>query len=45
MDHYHAGIALGLAIGLLAGFLFVAFLFKRKVLDMHFDRQFSPKMA
>ncbi len=39
MDHYHAGIALGLAIGLLAGFLFVAFLFKRKVLDMHFDER------
>ena len=39
MDHYHAGIAVGLAAGILAGLVFVAFLFKKKVLDMHFDER------
>ena len=39
MDYYHAGIAVGLAAGILAGLVFVAFLFKKKVLDMHFDER------
>lgn len=39
MDHYHAGIAVGLAAGIIAGLVFVAFLFKKKVLDMHFDER------
>lgn len=39
MDYYHAGIAVGLAAGIIAGLIFVAFLFKKKVLDMHFDER------
>lgn len=39
MDHYHIGIALGISVGLLAGLLFVALLFKKKILDMHFDER------
>ena len=39
MDHYHAGILVGLAAGIIAGLVFVAFLFKKKVLDMHFDER------
>lgn len=39
MDHYHMGIAVGLAAGIVAGLLFVAFLFKKKILDMHFDER------
>ena len=39
MDHYHAGILVGLAAGIIAGLIFVAFLFKKKVLDMHFDER------
>lgn len=39
MDHYHTGMALGLAAGIIAGLIFVAFLFKKKVLDMHFDER------
>ena len=39
MDHYHIGIALGISAGLLAGLLFVALLFKKKILDMHFDER------
>lgn len=39
MDHYHAGLALGISAGILAGLLVVALLFKKKVLDMHFDER------
>lgn len=39
MDHYHTGIALGIFAGILAGLLLVALLFKKKVLDMHFDER------
>ena len=39
MDHYHAGLALGIPAGILAGLLVVALLFKQKVLDMHFDER------
>lgn len=39
MDHYHAGLALGIPAGILAGLLVVALLFKKKVLDMHFDER------
>jgi len=39
MDSYHAGVALGILAGLLAGALVVALLFKKKVLDMHFDER------
>ena len=39
MDHYHAGIAVGLAAGIIAGLIFVAFLFRKKVLDCHFDER------
>ena len=39
MDHYHMGMALGLSAGILAGVLFVALLFKKKILDMHFDER------
>jgi len=39
MDHYHAGIAVGLAAGIVAGLIFVAFLFRKKVLDCHFDER------
>lgn len=36
---YHAGVALGIGAGIIAGLIFVAFLFKKKVLDMHFDER------
>ena len=39
MDHYHAGIMVGLAAGIVAGLIFVAFLFRKKVLDCHFDER------
>lgn len=39
MDHYHAGAALGISVGILAGLFVVALLFKKKVLDMHFDER------
>ena len=39
MDNYHTGLALGVAAGILAGLLIVALLFKKKVLDMHFDER------
>lgn len=39
MDHYHMGMVLGLSAGILAGLLVVALLFKKKVLDMHFDER------
>ena len=38
MSH-HAGLMLGLLTGLLAGGLLVALLFKKKVLDLHFDER------
>ncbi|WP_325200950.1 hypothetical protein [Oscillibacter sp.] len=39
MDHYHSGILLGISVGILAGLFVVALLFKKKVLDMHFDER------
>ena len=39
MDHYHLGIFVGISVGLLAGLFVVALLFKKKVLDMHFDER------
>ena len=39
MDHYHMGILLGISVGILAGIFFVALLFKKKVLDCHFDER------
>ena len=39
MDHYHAGAALGVGVGILAGLFVLALLFKKKVLDMHFDER------
>ena len=39
MERYHAGMLCGLTVGILAGLLFVAFLFKKKILDMHFDER------
>lgn len=39
MDHYHAGVVLGISAGILAGLFVVALLFKKKVLDMHFDER------
>lgn len=39
MDHYHAGAALGISAGILAGLFVIVLLFKKKVLDMHFDER------
>ena len=39
MDRYHVGVFFGLAVGILAGLAFVMFLFKKKVLDAHFDER------
>ena len=39
MDLHHAGVFVGLAAGLLAGLAFIKFLFKKKILDMHFDER------
>lgn len=39
MNHYSIGMLLGLTAGVAAGLAFVAFLFKKKVLDMHFDER------
>ena len=39
MNHYHRGILLGISVGLLAGLLLVALLFKKKILDCHFDER------
>lgn len=39
MNHYSAGILFGLTVGVLAGLLFVMFLFKKRVLDTHFDER------
>ena len=39
MDLHHAGVFVGLAAGLLAGIAFIMSLFKKKVLDMHFDER------
>ena len=39
MDLYHAGVFFGLMVGLLVGIAFIMFLFKKKVLDMHFDER------
>lgn len=36
---YHAGLALGILLGVLAGIALVALLLKKKVLDMHFDER------
>lgn len=39
MDAYHIGVTVGLGAGLLAGLIFVALLFRKKILDMHFDER------
>lgn len=39
MDHYHAGAALGITVGILAGLFVIVLLFRKKVLDMHFDER------
>lgn len=39
MDYDHTGVVLGISAGILAGLLVVALLFKKKVLDMHFDER------
>lgn len=39
MDHYHAGAALGISVGILAGLFVIVLLFRKKVLDMHFDER------
>ena len=39
MALHHAGVFVGLAAGLLAGLAFIMSLFKKKVLDMHFDER------
>ena len=39
MALHHAGVFVGLAAGLLAGIAFIMSLFKKKVLDMHFDER------
>lgn len=39
MDHYHAGIAVGISVGILAGLFVIVLLFRKKVLDMHFDER------
>ncbi len=39
MDQYHTGILVGLTAGILAGLAFVVFLFKKKILDTHFDER------
>ena len=39
MDDYHIGLLAGIAAGLAAGMLVLALLFKKKVLDMHFDER------
>lgn len=39
MDSYHTGLVLGIGVGILAGVLVIALLFKKRVLDMHFDER------
>lgn len=39
MDNYHAGLLLGISVGVIAALGLLAFLFKKKVLDMHFDER------
>ncbi len=39
MDNYHAGLALGILVGVIAASGLLAFLFKKKVLDCHFDER------
>ena len=39
MALHHAGVFVGLAAGLLAGLAFIMSLFKKKILDMHFDER------
>ena len=39
MDSYHAGVTLGIFVGIAAGLFVLALLFKKKVLDMHFDER------
>ena len=39
MDSYHAGLLLGISVGVIAALGLLAFLFKKKILDMHFDER------
>jgi len=39
MDNYHAGLALGILVVVIAASGLLAFLFKKKVLDCHFDER------
>lgn len=39
MDHYHAGMVLGVSAGIIAGVLVVALLFRKKILSMEFDER------
>ena len=39
MDNYHTGLLLGISVGVIAALGLLAFLFKKKVLDMHFDER------
>lgn len=39
MDNYHVGLLLGISVGVIAALGLLAFLFKKKVLDMHFDER------
>ena len=39
MDSYHAGMFFGILMGIVVGFGLLALLFKKKVLDMHFDER------
>ena len=39
MNYYHMGVAVGLTAGIIAGLVFVALLFRKKILDMHFDER------
>lgn len=39
MDSYHMGVVFGILVGVIAAAALLAFLFKKKVLDMHFDER------
>lgn len=39
MDSYHMGVLFGILVGVVAAAGLLAFLFKKKVLDMHFDER------
>lgn len=39
MDSYHMGVLFGILVGIIAAAALLAFLFKKKVLDMHFDER------